>query len=162
MYIATPVRMPIRSNHVPGTILVRVYAAGLESGEAQLRAVPAASAVPDGIELPTVQQRGEPVHTAGRSSDDAASAQREQSAAHPAAQITIVYEDLQFPAGERESYRRQLDQFIRDRNPSVNTRSPVYHQLLQELSELMARGNGTLVADDYNFAALKHNESLGR
>jgi hypothetical protein len=155
MYITTPVRVPIRSSARAGTIVVRVHATELESGKVQLRAVPAASAVADGIELPQVQAGSVPV------GEPAAAVAGQQSKDTDPGHVGIIYEDLAFATGERDSYRRQLDQFIRDRNPSVNTRSPLYHRLLQELAELAARGNGTLVADDFNFAASKHNQSLG-
>jgi hypothetical protein len=191
MYIATPIRMPIRSTNRPGKIVVRVHADELDSASVELHAVPSQLPVPDGIELPFVHAGDEGGRSRFRGGDSSpnvgapsevgsgqsasqgefpargksgtaarATAAGQSTTAGRLRGIGIIYEDLHLPQGEADSYRRKLNEVIQRDNPGVDTASPAYAELLRELTERLVRGNGTLVADDFNFAVRKHNESL--
>ncbi len=155
MYIDAPVAMPIRAAATPGTITVTVRSPGLEPASLTVRAVaPREEPVP-GIVTPPVADGVD-----GAPSVAPARAARPRPDPAVRGEIPIIYTDLHLGPDSREGYRARLDGLIRVSCPGLDAARPAYAELLDELTALLVRDEGTLIADDYNYGALKHNTSL--
>lgn len=145
MYTVLPVTMPIRATAEPGEIEVRVSAAGLRTGTLTLQSQPVMSQrLPDLQEPPVADGRlvrppTRPKPTTSRT-------------------IPIIYADLEWPHDTRDGYWRRLDSFIRDQGVRVDSMNPAYVSMLDALAELLVTHQGTLIADDYNFAVERFNQ----
>jgi dienelactone hydrolase len=55
--------------------------------------------------------------------------------------------------------RGQVDKFVRERNPKLDTRTAAYGKLLDRLAQIVTERGGHLVRDDYNFNARAYSSS---
>jgi dienelactone hydrolase len=150
LYIDAPVANIVRSTAVPGIIRVKVSAPGLESAEVELASVaPADDRVP-GIDEPAVSDAGRvkvtrvpgfrPVVVGAKPSTRTMAAE--------------IDRDYDFTGAD---LRGQLDRFVRERNPKLDTKTAAYGKFVNRLVQIVAERNGHLVRDDYNFNARAYN-----
>lgn len=155
MYIDAPVANLVRSTATPGAATITVSAPGLQSGSITIRTTPPVSDAIEGIVEP-------PLRDEGRRAVARDQAFRSAAVAAPPRVIAEIKQDYDFTAGSLDQYRVKLDQFIREKNPGVDTAAPAYQALLGRLAALLVERNGHLVADDYNFAVRNMNSQRAR
>ncbi len=153
LYISAPICIPIRSTAEPGVITVTAESPGLEPATLRIESIQPAGEHGPGLIEPGRGQRQD----ASRHSRDLAGA---QAPTRRKGTIRIFFEDLRYPPMSLAEYRAKLDTRIRAENPQVNAVSPAYAALLDELAGLLVKGEGTLIADDCNFAARRFNTLL--
>jgi hypothetical protein len=153
MYIDAPVHVPIRTIDKAGTITVSVESPGLESTEVQIRSVTPAEDEVAGLTEPPVPEGAENVRPETTPTSPAA------RGALPG-EIPIVYADIALQPGNRDTYREQIDELLRESAPDINPRREFYTDLLDQFTELALRGDGTMVADEVNFAVREYNRRL--
>ena len=83
----------------------------------------------------------------------------------PAAKSGALHEimtDLDFKPGTAESYRHQIEAFIKERNPHADVFSLDYRELIAQLTKTTVSRGGHLIADDFNFDIRAYNEKLAK
>jgi hypothetical protein len=73
------------------------------------------------------------------------------------AMIADIPKDFDFPLGPREQVRAQIEKFVKERNPKVNTATAACTAFIDRMTTLVLERNGHLIADDYNFNAQRAN-----
>jgi hypothetical protein len=147
-YIDTPVGNVVRSGAAPGTIKVTVEAAGLRSGAVSIQsAAPQDGAIP-GIAEPALSDSGR-VHV---TRDMSVKSVTFAAKPHKLKEIT---QDYDIPVSG-------IANFIKERNPGVDTTASDFHQLTGHLSTILEKTHGHLVADDYNFLIRQYNDASNK
>ena len=152
-YITAPLCIPIRSTAETGTVTVTVESPGLEPATIRIESFQLAKRDFPGIIEPAVED-GE-MQQGITSTSKAGKVSRKKKGA-----IKIFFEDLRYTPMSLEEYHSKLDFRIRAENPNLNTASPAYAALLDELAGLLVKGEGILIADDCNFAIKRFNSLL--
>jgi dienelactone hydrolase len=152
LYIDAPVANALRSTAVPGTIRVKVSAPGLDSAEVEIPSVAPADDRIAGIVEPVVSDEGRGKVTR------LPSFRPVLAAAKPASKTMVaeIDRDYDFAGGD---LRAQLDRFVRERNPKLDTKSAAYTKFLDRLVQIVTERNGHLVRDDYNFNARAYSSA---
>lgn len=146
MYIDAPVANLVRSTAMPGSIRVRVSAPGLQPAEVTIVSVaPTPSTVP-GILEPALSDTG---RTPVRRDPDFKPA----LVGGKNGRVAEIEQDRQFDAKTREELRTQIEQFVRERNPSVDVFTAEYRAFIERMVGIVSDRNGLMIADDYNFNA---------
>ncbi len=145
MYIDAPVANLVRSTAQPGEIHVSVAAPGLKPAELTLVSVaPPNDSVP-GITEPRLSDEGR-LQVVRLASVQSAPSKASNS-------ITEIGKDYKIPTGSRDDVRIRIEEFIKQRNPSLDTTTASYGAFVDRLTTLVIERDGTLIADDYNFLA---------
>ena len=150
MYIDCPIFNIIRSTGKPGEIRVRVLSPGLVSTDVRILA----TAVPEDTStviveptLPETDRR--PVAREGAVVRSYQTAMQE---------MNDVSEDLLLSATDRADYARQIDVFLREKNPALDFAGPEYQAVVSTFATLLQNNHGSLVRDDFNFAVGFYND----
>jgi dienelactone hydrolase len=146
LYIDAPVANLVRSTVVPGTIRVKVSAPGLESAEVEVASVAPVDDRIAGIMEPAVGDEGRGKVTRLSSFRPAVAAAKPSSKS----MVAEIDRDYDFTGAD---LRGQLDRFVRERNPKVDTKPAGYGKFLDRLVQIVTERGGHLVRDDYNFNA---------
>jgi beta-galactosidase len=149
MYIDAPVANVIRSTTVPGTIRIAVSAPGLEPAEVTLASVAPADDSADGVQEPAVFDDGRSRVTRVQGFRPVTVATKSSSRN----MIAEIPDDHDFKPGTRADVKTQIEKFVKDRNPRVDTATDRYRVFIDRLTTIVMERNGRLVADDYNFNA---------
>jgi beta-galactosidase len=142
MYIDTPVANLVRSTATPGTIRVKISAPGLAPAEVTLASV----APPDDQVKGVVEP---PLSDFGRTKVSRVAGFRTAKVAGGNT-IAEIGADYDLPL---TNLRARLLDFVKERNPRLDTSTRAFHAFMDRITEQVAERNGKLVADDYNFAA---------
>ena len=160
-YFSLPIRMPVRSTREAGIIEVTAVSEGdasLEPAAIRIRSVVPVEGELGGIEEPPAEDGpGETPPVGYRGLDHQPPAKSGSGGLENPQKISAVYEDIRFPEGDREEYRKRIDEFIRSKNPRMEILSEAYRVLLDGFCDLLERGRGVLIADDYNFLVQRYN-----
>jgi dienelactone hydrolase len=146
MYIDMPVANVLRSTATAGTIHVKIAAPGLEPAEVTLNSVTPPDYRVAGITEPPVGDAGR-VHVSRVSGFQPVSVTAKPSSKNMVAEIPKDYDFA------KTDIRGQLDKFVRERNPKLDTSTAAYQAFIDRMTQITAERGGHLVADDYNFAA---------
>jgi beta-galactosidase len=157
MYIDAPVSNLLRSTTTPGEIRVSVSAPGLESAQLVLQArAPADDALP-GISEPPLSDAGRAGVT--RPSSETAAPTSNASSASRRLPIAEIDKDYAFDGRSRDEVYAQLERFVRERNPALDTNTSAWHAFADRLTTLIIERGGQLIADDYNFLAREYGKA---
>jgi hypothetical protein len=149
-YIDTPVGNVLRSGAAPGTIKITVEAEGLAPATISIRSVaPREDAIP-GISEPALNDNGRTHITRDMSVKPVVFAAK----SHKLNEIT---QDYDLPTAAAKDYQSALTDFIRQRNVDLNTNTAEFRKIVQQLSAILEKTHGHLVADDYNFLVRQYN-----
>jgi beta-galactosidase len=143
-YMDMPVSNVIRSTGKPGTIRITVSASGLASGSVEIVAT---ENKPDNsfVIEPELENEGrEPVDKETLSSERLEEIPQE---------IRLMQDELILPPADKPAYSRAIREYIYKNNPSVDTASVEFRELLKLFTMQLINNNGRLIADDYNFNA---------
>jgi hypothetical protein len=148
MYIVAPTFNIIRSSGKPGEIKVHAYSRGIAAGDVSITA----TAVPENttavIEPPLPEGKRQAV-----AREDAAASQDDLGSQ----KLHGTTDDVFFTASSLEEYTRQIDGFLREKNPVLGFDTPEYRALVSVFAGLLQKNNGSLIRDDYNFTAGFYN-----
>jgi beta-galactosidase len=161
MYIDAPVSNLLRSTATPGEIRVSVSAPGLESAELRLHSLaPDDDAMP-GISEPRLSDAGRGGVTRLPTSAPAPAAAAAAAASSSRLLIAEIDKDYEFHAGSRDEVRAQLERFVRERNPALetSTSTAAWRAFTDRMTTLIIERGGQLIADDYNFAAREYGKA---
>jgi hypothetical protein len=150
MYIDAPAFNIIRSTGVAGQIKVRVRSPGLAPAEVVITAH-AAPLKPELAVLEPALPKGDrqPVlHEGGGGKGPEVGLQ----------EMKGVSEDLVLDAASLDGYTRQVDRFLRDKNPAIEFSSPEYLNVVLAFGRLLENNRGSLVRDDFNFTVGLYND----
>ena len=148
-YIDTPVKNVVRSTHVPGTITVKVSAQGLKGGVISIHSTPVGkSAGP--VKEPVLSDRKR--KGVERHSNYAQELSYE-------AELNTLVALQKFTAATEAEYRRQIKDFIVNKNPKAELASIEFETLLDKLASYLYAKDGELVEDDYNFIIRIYNDN---
>jgi hypothetical protein len=151
MYIDAPTANVIRARAIPGDIRVKVSAPGLTSAEVTLAAVAPAADTVSGLTEPTISDEGRvPI---GRDPNF-----MPKLLAAKAGRIDDIPHDFHFPGPAKDDYRQQIERFVREHNPGIDTFSVDYRSFIERLTEIVVEREGLMIADDYNFNARALNQ----
>lgn len=146
-YTSGPVSNVIRTTDKAGNITVTVSSPGLEKAEISLKSIKPAAG-PIAILQPTLSNKSR------------LQVERiENFVEHTSFQEIIgrMTENQQFSGINRADYSQEMDRFIRSRSEEASNYSLGYSLLLDQLTQNLVRLKGTLIADDFNFAAEQFN-----
>lgn len=142
LYIDMPVSNVIRSTGEPGTIVVRVFAAGLKMGEVSIDAVRAPVEADNGIIEHILNQAGREIviqnsNEVMADNEEVLPVVREQSA------------DLRITA--KQNVPNVLTQTLAENNPLLNAESAEFSALINILTKICFNGEGVLYASELNY-----------
>ena len=156
MYIDAPVTNLVRSTGECGTVTFSVSALGLKGASVSIPALPFKDVRVDAIEEPVLNGTGREKVAVNTSEVNFLKAPEF---------IKSFAGEVSFPVSQRASFRALMDGFIRDANPSLDTRCEEYPLLLDRFEAILnstadyTGRNGYVVADDYNFIVNQFNAS---
>jgi hypothetical protein len=145
MYIDAPAFNIIRSAGKPGAIKVRVLSPGLASAEVVISATKAPKSAGTAIvEPPLPETKRQPVAREGGVAKRSTAAMEEMKG---------VSEDIQLAATSREDYARQIERFLREKNPGLDFSGPEFRAVVAAFASLLDNNHGSLARDGFNFIA---------
>ncbi|HKB90202.1 MAG TPA: glycoside hydrolase family 2 TIM barrel-domain containing protein [Opitutaceae bacterium] len=151
MYIDAPVANVVRSRTDAGQIRVKISAPGLEPAQVTIEATTPANDAVLGIAEPALVDEGR------------AAVQRDSNfkpvvLTAKVTRINEIDKDYDFSATTKEGYRQRVEEFVRQKNPTIDPFSAEYRAFIERITQIVLERNGHLVADDYNFNARSLND----
>jgi beta-galactosidase len=149
LYIDAPVANVLRSTATAGRIRVTVSAPGLEAAQVEIVSAPSPDNRVAGIVEPPLADAGRVAVARDAAFRPAVVASKPSSRNR----IAEISKDYDFQMGTRDQIREQIQNFIKERNPKLDTFTAAYRLFVERMTTLVMERNGHLVRDDYNFNA---------
>lgn len=150
MYIDCPTFNIVRSTGKPGEIKLRVLSPGLASTEIRILATTVPEDASTAIVEPSLP--GTDRQPVARESHDV---KRDHVAAQ---EMNEVSQDLLLSAVSLEDYARKINEFLREKNPTLDFAAPEYQAVVLAFAALLQNNRGSLVRDDFNFTVGFYND----
>lgn len=150
MYIDAPAFNIIRSSGGAGEIAVRVSSPGLASAQTVVTAI----AAPENTLTAIVQPPLPPGNRRAVTREKDSGGQNEVAVQEMQGESG----DLTFKADSLEAYSRQIDNFLRQKNPKLNFDNPEYRAVVGVFARVAQNNHGNLIRDDFNFTVSLYND----
>ncbi|MFD0675701.1 MULTISPECIES: glycoside hydrolase family 2 protein [unclassified Paenibacillus] len=150
MYIDTPVSFLVRSTGKPGMIHITVSSPGLEPAKLSLESKQNPSYESHGIIEPISLARGDGAAWRHRSNQF-------METAKIADILPFIIEDIDFDETE-SPYDEQIENYLSTLNPVIKRDSPAFLALKGLMVSQLVKGQGIIVADDFNFNISRYND----
>lgn len=152
MYIDAPVSFLVRFAGEPGNIVVTVSSPGLEPAKLTIRSMmPVRNDTEDGISEPETRAVG------GGKELSALTKQSAQSA-RSANSLSFITDDYRCDPAESALYGERIERFLLNLNPAADRHCPAFRALMELMVSHLAKDDGVIVADDFNFNVSRYND----